>query len=231
MEVILDPIGEKGSEMTISHKELMQGPRFEALGKFVYARQGVDGRNPSFMFEFLGAQASIEVDEDEFLNPPALGSMFLVVGHVRRNGYNGAVSLVSESKKFVSASEDGMSAEHVSLFVAGLRIKGVGVVEAKSSTVMNRTTYMKVTLKWQGATNEFRNLAPELFQRIPSVGKYVRFELGLLVHEERNQTGQTVLIQKPSLVSVQLDELVTGSVPSGAVQQSLAPKPAVAGKV
>ena len=219
--------------MAISPKELMQGPRFEALGKFVYARQGSEGRSASFMFEFLGAQASVEVEESEALNPPEVGSMFLVVGNVRRNGYNGAVLLVAESKKFVSQTEEGLTSEQMGLYVLGLRIKGVGVIETKSSVSMNRATYMKATLKWQGATHEFRNLSPELYQRIPSVGKYVRFEMGLLVHEERNQTGQTVLIQKPSLLSVQLEELSTGSVPaSGSSSGAVPPKqPVSAGKV
>ena len=219
--------------MAISHRELMQGPRFEALGKFVYARLGSEGRSASFMFEFLGAQASVEVEESEALNAPDVGSMFLVVGNVRRNGYNGAVSLVAESKKFVSQTEEGLTSEQVGLYVSGLRIKGVGVVETKSSVSMNRQTYMKATLKWQGAMHEFRNLSPELYQRIPGIGKYVRFELGLLVHEERNQSGQTVLIQKPSLLSVQLEELSMGSVPaSGSTSGTAPPKqPVSAGKV
>jgi len=219
--------------MTISHKELMQSPHFEALGKFVYARPGYDGRNPSFMFEFFGAQASIEVEEEELLNPPAVGSMFLVIGNLRRNGYNGAVSLVTESKKFVSASEENLSPEHQGLYISGLRIKGVGVVEAKSSSVFNRQTFIKVTLKWQGAIHEFRGLSPEIYQKIPSVGKFVRFELGLLVHEERNQGGQTVVFQKPSLLSVQLEELSTGSIPSTATSATSGPpKPAATpGKV
>ncbi|MDR0327737.1 MAG: hypothetical protein LBI05_05525 [Planctomycetaceae bacterium] len=54
---------------------------------------------------------------------------------------------------------------------------------------------------WQGATHQFKKLTPEMFQRIPQKG-YVRFEMGLLVREERNQDGQMIILQIPTLVSV-----------------------------
>jgi len=90
----------------------------------------------------------------------------------------------------------------------------VGVVHSKESATVNRVTYLKTTLKWQGATHEFKKLTPEIFQQLPSPGKYIRFELALAVKEERNETGQTGLLQLPWLLSVKLDELVTGSVPA-----------------
>ena len=67
---------------------------------------------------------------------------------------------------------------------------------------------------------------------VPSAGKYVRFELGLSVREERNPTGQMVLIHFPSLSSIQIDELATGSVPAGMASGAVPPKaPAPPAKV
>jgi hypothetical protein len=68
-------------------------------------------------------------------------------------------------------------------------------------------------LRWQGATHQFKKLSPEVYQTIPSKG-YVRFELAMLVREERNLDGQMVVLQIPSLVAIQLDKLETGSVAS-----------------
>ena len=202
--------------MAIEPKELLQSPHFEGLGSFVYCRPGNEDWKPSYMIEFFGGQISVEVEESEVLNPPAVGTMFLIGGSIRHNSRNGSVSLVVSTKRFLSVSSDSLTQEQMQQYVGGLRIWGVGIVHAKDSVSMNRVTYNKATLKWQGATHEFRKLPPEVYQRIPSVGKYVRFDLGLSVKEERNQTGQSVVVQFPSLVSLKADDLATGSVASSA---------------
>ena len=215
--------------MAIEPKELMQAPRFEGIGSFVYCRPGNEEWKPSYVIEFFGGQMSVEVEESEVSSPPAPGAMFLIGGNVRHNARNGTVSLVSTVKKHLAASSDGMSQDQLEQYVRGLRIWGVGIVHSRDSVVMNRTTYNKATLKWQGATHEFRKLTPEIYQRIPSAGKYIRFDLGLSVKEERNQTGQSVLLQFPSLASVKVDELATGSVPSAAATAAAGtpPKPPI----
>jgi hypothetical protein len=198
--------------MAITPKELMQPPKFEGLGKFVYARPGNGEWAPNFVFEVWGGQVSVEVSESESANPPMVDTVFRLSGHVRHNGRNGTVALVATLKERLP----DFSPEE---FVKGLNIAGVGVVEAKSSTVMNRQTFWKVTLKWQGATHEFRKLSPELYQRIPGAGSYCRFGLGMLVRSERNLNGQMIVLQEPSLASIQVEEISTGSV-------SAAPPPA-----
>ena len=200
--------------MAIEPRELLQAPRFEGIGSFVYCRPGNEEWKPAFVFETLGSQISVEVDESEVSNPPAAGTLFLVGGTIRHNRYNGSVSLVSSVKRSLGSTAENLPPEQMEQFIRGIRVWGVGIVHAKDSAVVNRTTYSKATLKWHGATHEFKRLTPEVYQRIPSAGKYVRFELGLSVREERNQTGQMVLIQFPSLKSVKLDELATGSVPA-----------------
>jgi hypothetical protein len=192
--------------MAIGLKELMQPPKFEGLGKFVYARPGNGEWAPNFVFEVWGGQVSVEVSESEALNPPAVDTVFRLSGHVRHNGRNGTVALVATLKERLA----DFSAEE---FVKGLNIAGVGVVEAKSSTVMNRQTFLKVTLKWQGATHEFRKLSPELYQRIPGAGSYCRFGLGMLVRSERNMNGQMIVLQEPSLSSIQVEDISTAAVP------------------
>ena len=213
--------------MAIERRELAQLPRFEGVGKFVYARHG-DGLRPSmFTLEFFGGQVNIEVTEEEVLNPPVVGVMFLVSGSLQYNSFNGSVRLIANEKRKIADSDSQLTDEQWGQYVTGLSIGGVGIVEAKSSTSMNRQTFNKATLKWQGAIHEFRSLSPEIFQRVPSVGQYVRFKLGLLVGQERNQNGQSVVVQKPSLVGCQLDSLVTGSVPSVAANAAaVPPKPA-----
>ena len=212
--------------MAIEPKELSQAPRFEGLGSFVFCRPGNEDWKPSYMIEFFGGQISVEVEESEVSNPPAPGTMFLIAGSVRHNGRNGTVSLVASVKKHVAASQDAFTAEQWEQYVRGLRIWGTGIVHAKDSVVMGRTTYNKATLKWQGATHEFRKLTPEIYQRIPSAGKFVRFDMGLSVREEKNPTGQLVVYNLPSLVSIKSDELATGSVPSSGVPKPPTPPPA-----
>ena len=85
--------------MAIEPKELMQAPRFEGIGSFVYCRAGNENWKPSFVIEFFGGQLSVEIDESEVSNPPSPGTMFLIGGTVRQNGRNGTVSLVSNIKK------------------------------------------------------------------------------------------------------------------------------------
>jgi hypothetical protein len=218
-------VGRKEFFVAIESKELVQSPRFEGLGSFVYCRPGNDEWKPSYTLEFFGGQLSVEVEDSEVSNPPAVGTMFLIGGNIRHNSRNGSVSLVTSSKKLVAASQDTLSPEQLELYVRGLRIWGVGIVHAKESVVMNRQTYSKTTLKWQGATHEFRKLPPEVYQRIPSVGKYVRFELGLSVKEERNQTGQSVLVQFPSLASIKQDDFALGSVGASSSGGTVPPKP------
>ena len=219
--------------MAIEPKELMKAPSFDGIGSFVYSRPGNGDWKPSYVIEFFGGQMSVEVDESEISNPPAPGTMFLVGGSIRHNGRNGTVSLIGSAKKQLAASPEGLSAEQWSQFARGVRVRGVGVVHSKDSVVVNRTTYSKVTLKWQGATHEFRRLTPEIYQSIPSAGKYVRFELSLSVKEERNETGQTGLLQFPALTAIKVEDLITGSVPSEAAATAGTPpkQPAPAGKV
>jgi len=216
--------------MTIESRELMQSPRFEGIGSFVYCRPGNEEWKPSYVIEFFGGQMTVEVDESEVHNPPAVGAMFLIAGNLRHNSRNGSVSLVSSVKKPLADSPESLTQAQMEQYVRGLQVSGVGIVHSKDSVSVNRQTYSKATLKWQGATHEFRKLTPELYQRIPAIGKYVRFELGLSVKEEKNLTGQSVLIQFPSLVSIKADELSTGSVPRGSAppEGSAAPPRAAA---
>lgn len=224
--------------MAIEPKDFAQAPCFEGIGSFVYCRPGNEEWKPSFVIEFFGGQISVEVDESEVHNPPAVGAMFLIAGTLRYHNRNGSVSLVSAAKRYMAVSLESLTMEQFEQYCRGLRVWGVGIVHAKDSVTVNRNTYNKATLKWRGATHEFRKLTPEIYQRIPSVGKYVRFDLGLSVREERNQMGQMVLVQFPSLVSIKADDLVTGSVASSAagaaassVAGSVPPKPAAPAKV
>ena len=212
--------------MAIEPKELGQAPRFEGLGSFVLCRPGNDDWKPSYMIEFFGGQVSVEVDESEVSNPPVPGTMFLIAGSIRHNSRNSTVSLVTTAKKHIAASQEALTAEQWEQYVRGLRISGVGIVHAKDSVMFQKQTYSKATLKWQGATHEFRKLTPEIYLRIPGAGKYVRFNLGLSVREEKNPTGQLVVYQMPSLVSINAEELATGSVPSGGAPKPPTPPPA-----
>jgi hypothetical protein len=203
--------------MGITPRELMQAPKFEGLGKFVYARPGSGDWSSSFMFEFFGGQVSVEVEESELLNPPAVGSMYLIAGDLRRNARNGTITLSAKAHRFVSSSEEGLSSEQMDQYVRGLLIRGVGVVEDKNSFQSTRqVAFLSATLKWQGATHKFKSLPPELFQRVPGKGSYVRFDLSMRVREERTLEGQTVVQQVPALEAIYLDKLETGSVPGPA---------------
>jgi hypothetical protein len=164
--------------------------------------------------EFLGAQVNIEVEEKEALNPPSVGTFFQVNGVVRRNGYNGSVSLIPMRKTAIAKDMDSLTDEDMRRYASGLRISGVGIVAAKDSSTVNRKTFIKASLQWQGATHEFKGLSPELYQRIPAVKSYVRFWLGILAMEERNRDGQKVMVQKPTLLDCRMDDIETGSVPS-----------------
>ena len=155
-------MGSKDFVMAISAKELMQPPMFEGLGKFVYARPGSGDWPPTYTFEFLGSQVNVEVDESEVANPPAVGTMFHIIGHVRSSQRNGAVSLIATEKRFVASDADKMTEEQMMQYVAGLSITGVGAVKDKQSTTMKRTTYMSATLEWQGSTHLFKKLTPEI---------------------------------------------------------------------
>jgi hypothetical protein len=216
--------------MGITNKELMQTPKFEGLGKFVYARPGNGDWAPTFTFEFFGGQVSVEVGESESLNPPAVGTMYFIQGDLRRNARNGTITLGAKSHKYVAVNEDGLSMEQTDQYVRGLVIRGVGVVEDKQSFQMVRQpAFLSATLKWQGGIHRFKQLPPELYQRIPGKGSYVRFELSIRVREERNNEGQLVVLQVPSLESIQLDKLETGSVAgtSSGVGVGAPAKPAV----
>jgi len=206
--------------MAITARELMQPPVFEGLGKFVYCR-GASGDWPaSFSFEFFGGQMSVEVDESELQNPPAVGAFFFITGNVRRNTRNGTISLAAMEKKFVANDVSALSEEQTQQYVNGLRIRGVGIVkDRQSSQIARGPTYYSAVLEWQGATHRFSGLTPELYQRIPVPGKgvdrvpaYVRFELTMLVRDERNDNGQRIVQQIPSLTWIQLEPLSTGSV-------------------
>jgi len=197
--------------MAIEPKELMQAPRFEGIGSFVSCRPGNEEWKPSFVFEFLGGQMSVEVEESEAANPPTVGALFAVGGHVRYNNRYGSVSLVSTVKKQLGATVESLSPDQMEQFLRGVRVWGVGIVHARTTSTMNRTTYSKATLKWHGATHEFRMLPPEVYGKIPSVGRYVRFELGISVREERIE-GRLTTVTYPSLKSAAFDDLATGSV-------------------
>lgn len=213
--------------MTITTRELMQPPKFEGLGKYVYCRPASGEWAATYTFEFFGGQVSVEVDDNEITNPPAVGAMFLIAGHVRRSNRNGSITLSATAKKLVAINDESLSTEQLDQFVGGLRIAGVGVVESKQSAQIGRQpAFLSATIKWQGATHLFKKLTPEMFQRIPSKG-YVRFELSLGVREERNQEGQLIQLQIPSLMMIQSDTLQTGSVPSPAVAATAAQRPAV----
>ena len=111
--------------MGITTKELMQPPKFEGLGKFVYSRPGNGDWAPSFMFEFFGGQVSVEVEESESLNPPAVGSMYFIAGDLRRNPRNGSVSLAAKTHRFVAKDDESLSSEQLDQYVRGLSIRGV----------------------------------------------------------------------------------------------------------
>jgi len=206
--------------MAITPKELIQPPMFEGLAKYVYCRPGNGEWSPTYTFEFFGGQVSVEVDEAEVLTPPVPGTMFWVSGYVRRSVRNGTITLAATDKKFVAKDESSMTAEQLEQYVRGLPIRGVAIVEDKQSTMMNRVTYMSATLRWQGATHQFKKLTPEIYQRIPTKGP-VRFEMAMMVREERNTDGQLVVLQVPSLVSVQMETMATGSVPHAGTPSSV----------
>jgi hypothetical protein len=214
-------MGRKEFEMAITSRELMQPPKFEGLGKFVYARPGSGEWSPTFVLEFFGGQVSIEVEDTEVVDPPEVGSFFHISGHVRCSQRNGSISLVATEKKFVAKREEELTSEQTDAFVGGLLIVGVGVVKTKESTQIGRSpAFLSATLGWQGSTYQFKKLTPEIFQRIPApnAGKvvYVRFELSMLVRQERNNDGQLINLQIPSLSKIQLDNLVSGSAASSA---------------
>jgi len=222
--------------MGITPKELVQAPKFEGLGKFVYARPGSGDWGPSFTFEFFGGQVSVEVEESESLNPPVVGSMFSIKGDLRRNARNGSITLSAKNHRLEASHEDAMTPEQWEQYVRGLLIRGVGVVEDKQSfqpSGRNQSAFLSAILKWQGAIHKFKQLSPELFQRIPSRGSYVRFELTIHVREERNQDGQMVILQIPSLQAIYLDKLETGSVagPQAGVASAPVAKPVTPAKV
>jgi hypothetical protein len=189
--------------MALDAKEIMLGVRFSGYGTFssVYIPEG-GGRSPVYRFEYLGGQFSVEVSDSESLNPPEVGTAFFVQGRVRYNAYNGSIGLVAEEKKRLTE----FSADQ---FVAGLRIYGAGVVEEKKSTVMNRQTFLRVAIKWQGGLHLFSGLSPELYQKLPQRGSYVRFELGVTSRSERTQGGQQIQLMVPMLVSVTPETLST----------------------
>jgi hypothetical protein len=216
-------LGRKEFVMAIEPKELMQAPRFEGIGSFSYCRPGNEEWKPSFVFEFLGGQISVEVDESEVSNPPSVGTLFAVGGYIRYSTRNAAVSLVSTVKKPLGTTLESLSSEQMAQYARGIRVWGVGVVHSRDSATMGRVTYNRATLKWCGATYDFRKLTPEIYQRIPSAGKFVRFELDLSIREEKNTTGQLVLIHFPSLKSVSVEELSTGSVASSAAAKAAVP--------
>jgi len=199
--------------MGITPKELIQPPMFEGLAKYVYCRQGNGDWSPTYTFEFFGGQVSVEVEEAEVLTPPVAGTMFWISGHVRRSVRNGTITLAATEKKFVAKDESSLTLEQLEQYVKGLPIHGVAIVEDKQSATVNRMTYLSATLRWQGATHQFKKLTPEIYQRIPGKGP-VRFEMAMLVREERNTDGQLVVLQVPSLVSVQMETMTTGAVPS-----------------
>jgi hypothetical protein len=192
--------------MSIEVKDILLGLRFEAFGIFtsVYIPEG-DGRKPTYRFEYLGGQFSVEVDENEAVNPPPAGTAFHVIGKVRYNSYNGSIALVPETKKHLPE----LSADQ---FVKGLKSWGAGVVEEKKQTTMNRNTFLKAAIKWQGGLHLFIGLVPEVYQRIPPRGQYVRFELGVTSHSERTQTGQQIQMMVPFL-SVVSAETLAGTTP------------------
>jgi hypothetical protein len=205
--------------MAIEAKEIMLGVRFNGYGTFasVYVPDDA-GRNPVYRFEYLGGQFSVEVNAEESVNPPAVGSPFYVEGRVRYNAFNGSIGLVAEKKKLLTE----FSAEQ---FVAGLRIFGAGVVEEKKSTVMNRQTFLRVAIKWQGGLHLFSGLSPEIYQRVPPRGSYVRFELGVTSRSERTQGGQQIQMMVPMLVSVTPETLASVTAPAKASEQVASPPP------
>jgi hypothetical protein len=206
--------------MAIEAKEIMLGVRFNGYGTFMNVWTPEDpGRNPTYRFEYLGGQFSVEVNSEESITPPAVGSPFYVEGRVRYNAYNGSIGLVAEKKKLLTE----FSAEQ---FVAGLRIFGAGVVEEKKSTVMNRQTFLRVAIKWNGGLHLFSGLSPEIYQRVPPRGSYVRFELGVTSRSERTQGGQQVQMMVPMLVSVTPETLVSVTAPSKPAEPST-PSPSV----
>jgi hypothetical protein len=127
------------------------------------------------------------------------------MGKVRYNSYNGSIALVPEHKKQLQE----LSSEQ---FVKGLRVWGAGVVEEKKQTVMNRNTFLKAAIKWQGGLHLFTSLSPEIFQRVPPRGQFVRFELGVTSHTERTAQGQQIQMMVPFLVSV-TPETMSSSIP------------------
>jgi hypothetical protein len=206
--------------MVIDVRDITLGLRFEAFGIFVSVYvPDVEGRKPVFRFEYLGGQFSVEVDESEAVMPPQVGTAFHVLGKVRYNSYNGSIALVPENKKQLQE----LSAEQ---FVKGLRIWGAGVIEEKKQTVMNRNTFLKAAVKWQGGLHLFTGLTPEIYQRIPPRGQFVRFELGVTSHSERTAGGQQIQMMVPFLVSVIPETMsstvstATSSVPASSVTPS-----------
>jgi len=202
--------------MAIDAKDLVKGLIFEACGTFNsvvdFTPEGGE-RYLAFRFDYLGGQFSVEISDAELASVPEVGTPFRIVGRVRYNNRNGSISLIPEERKLVKE----LTPEE---FVKGLRMIGVGVVEDKKLTTMNRQTYKKVTLKWHGGLHLFKDMPDELYAKIPARGKFLRFQLGVTTHTERGEGGRQIQLQQPVLLAVQAEELsASASVGSPEVSQ------------
>jgi len=206
--------------MPITAKELMQAPRFEGIGKFVYARAGSGDWGPTYTFEFLGTQVNVEATEMEVADPPLVGSMFFISGHIRSVQRSGTISFVPTEKRFLAKDADGLTEEQTFQYIQGLAIRGCCLVKEKKTSTVNRVTYLSAILEWQGCTFIFKNISPEIYNRIPTpvIGTKVgaRVELTILLRQDRNQDGQVVMLQIPAITYITPDTVLTGSVPSAA---------------
>ena len=106
--------------------------------------------------------------------------------------------------------------------------------DKQSSQIARGPTYSIGSDFVAGFDTSFQKVAPEIFNRIPAPvsGKkvYVRFGLSMLLRQERNNDGQLVMLQIPSIDWIEKDELETKSIPSSAAStlagSGMAAKPA-----
>ncbi|MDR0522276.1 MAG: hypothetical protein LBH00_10550 [Planctomycetaceae bacterium] len=214
--------------MAITAKELMTAPRFEVFGSFVRAYPPNGDWEASFEFNCLGGSGGVRitVDDGDVINPPAKDSLFHIVGIMRMSSRNGAVSLLPESRRLVA----DLSTVPIETLAAGLVVKGVGRVVRKVQTTMNRQTFLSAEISWCGGQRNFKQLSPELFQKISKESTYGRFSFGVVSGAERNATGQTVVYQFPQLMSWEQDTLQgvsASSSPSAAKPLAAGVKPGV----
>lgn len=187
--------------MAIDMKEMLHGVRFKAYGTLSdYNTFERDSEAVyQYTIDYIGGSVKIEVDQSEFVNPPELGTPFEISGIVKYSSYNGSIRFMAEEKKQLKE----LKAED---YVKGIQVFGVGVVETKKASVMNRKQFFKIGIKFTGGLHLFNDFPVELFQRCPNKGELVAFSLGVTTMTNR-QDGVQSQAYVPTLSDVSGEKL------------------------